>query len=166
VISRDDLALEQAAFMRVWRTSLLSLQKECNENVLYFQTCLTQDRVFPRIKKEKTRALISSLLLLEVSYLRVVEELLNCKSLESATELWAGRYQLRFQYNKKERYKYSPVEISLGSINIPYGMEYAGTNTHRDALCLLVVDFKPLVQMYLAYCGPGAFYLLLISFWC
>ena len=127
VISRDDLALEQAAFMRVWRTSLLSLQKECNENVLYFQTCLTQDRAFPRIKKEKTRALISSLLLLEVSYLRVVEELLNCKSLESATELWAGRYQLRFQYNKKERYKYSPVEISLGSINIPYGMEYAGT---------------------------------------
>lgn len=126
IISRDDLSIEQAAFAKAWKVSLAALLNDCNENIANMQEMMLTNKRFSRMKSEKAKALLSSLLLLEISFLRVVEELLSCKSLESATELWAGRYQLRFQYNKAERYQQSPIEISLGSINIPYGLEYGG----------------------------------------
>jgi hypothetical protein len=126
IISRDDLSIEQATFSKAWRASLAALLKDCNENVARLQEMLLADKPNPRIRPVKLKALLSSLLLLEVSFLRTVEGLMACVSLESATELWAGRYQLRFQYNKSDRHQQSPIEISLGSICLPYGLEYTG----------------------------------------
>jgi hypothetical protein len=126
IIARNDLSIEKSAFAKAWRASLATLLKNCNDNVVQLQDMLVAEKALPRIRGVKAKALLSSLLLQEVSFLRIVEELLACKSLESATELWAGRYQLRFQYTKSDRYRLSPVEISLGSISIPHGMEYTG----------------------------------------
>ena len=126
ILSRDDLSIEQASFAKAWRTSLLALLSTCNENIAHIQEMLLTAKEFTSIRPVKAESLLSSLLLLEVSFLRTIEELQTCKSLESATELWAGRYQLRFQYNRAERHQLSPVDISFGSINIPYGLEYTG----------------------------------------
>jgi hypothetical protein len=80
---------------------------------------------FPsHLNKRKGSSLISSFILQEVYYMNIAEELLSCSCLESATELWAGRYQLRYQYDKLQRYHHCPIEITVGNILIPYGFEY------------------------------------------
>lgn len=80
---------------------------------------------FPsNINQKKGKTLVSSLLLQEITFMRIAEELMACSGIESATELWAGRYQLRYQYDKQQRYRYCPIEIMVGNILIPHGFEY------------------------------------------
>jgi hypothetical protein len=126
IIPRDDLSIELALFAASWRSSLALISKDCTENIAHMQEMLVSEKKFSRMKLRKSQAALSSLLLLEISFLRTVEDLLACKCLESAVEQWAGRYQLRFQFKKSDRHNLSPVEVLLGSLDIPYGLEYTG----------------------------------------
>lgn len=126
VMARSDLAIETSIFSNHWRISLNEMLNECKRTILSLQDMVVDMKSFPKINIVKSKALLSSLLLQEISFLRVIEVLIACKCLESATELWAGRYQLRFQYNESERHLQAPIDISLGSISIPHGFEYSG----------------------------------------
>ena len=126
VLARADLSMEASIFSDSWRNSLQEIMKDCKRTIFQLQDMVIEQKVIYKMHPAKSSALLSSLILQEVSFLRVVEDLLLCKCLESAMELWAGRYQLRFQYNAADRYLQSPIDICLGSISIPYGLEYGG----------------------------------------
>ena len=126
IIARPDLAVEHITFARAWRTTMEAFLSVCKDNITLLQESLVSDQIIDRVPLPKSKALLSSLLLQEISFLRTIEEVLSCKCLESASELWAGRYQMRFQYKKDERYRNAPVDVNLGSVVVPYGLEYTG----------------------------------------
>jgi len=126
LLARADLSMEASIFSNSWRNSLQEIMNDCKRTIFQLQDMIIEQKGIYKMHPAKSNALLSSLILQEVSFLRVVEDLLLCKCLESAMELWAGRYQLRFQYNAADRYLQSPIDICLGSISIPYGLEYGG----------------------------------------
>ena len=103
-----------------------ALQRVCTDNMNLLQQALFHGKRYDKIAERKQRALFQSLYLVEIQQLRVLKELLSCSCLESAAEWWAGKYQLRYQMNKGDRFRSCPVEISVGSVLIPHGFEYYG----------------------------------------
>jgi hypothetical protein len=80
---------------------------------------------FPsNLNRRKGKSIISSFILQEINFLHIAEELLSCSCIESAVELWASKYQLKYQYDKNQRYYFCPLEVMVGNILIPYGFEY------------------------------------------
>ena len=142
-MAKPDLLIENGLFMRNWRSSLdvfIEVAKENIENLQEWVMMLSDGSYVGGFNKEtksyaeplfskvvscvKARQLLSNLLVQEVSFLRMAHELHQCSCVESATELWAGKYQLRFEYIKEHRYRHVPLDITLGNIAIPYGFEY------------------------------------------
>lgn len=79
------------------------------------------------MKAIKGIALTSSLFKLEIAHIKVIDSILASKSLESATEYWASRCQLKFVYVKTQRLLDSPFDVTLGCIRLAYGLEYQGS---------------------------------------
>ena len=113
-IAKPELTLERSKLSKMWKSSLQRLESTCLENISILQNTLSSQTNDDKIKWKKKKVLIQAFLMIEVNNLKIVKELLSCKCMESASELWAGRYQLRFQYKKADRYRYSPINISLG----------------------------------------------------
>jgi hypothetical protein len=108
-------------FKTQWRNSLQVMYSVCIDSIVFYQSQLNDTNI-----TLGRRALYSSLMQLEVCNLQTVKDLQSCNCRESALEMWSGRYQLRFLYNREDRIKNIPFEVSMGCVNIPYGMEYYG----------------------------------------
>ena len=121
LIARPDLSSMKNVMSAQWRVSVRHLIDECSDNVATIHNVLQSDET-----SEEKNSLFSTLFQLEISFINTLDELLLCPCLESAIELWAGKYQLRFLYDKSERVKNSPFEVTLGCVAIPYGLEYQG----------------------------------------
>lgn len=109
-IAKPELMLKRSELTTGWKESLSLLESICIENISTLQTVLSTTM----IKSKKKKVLIKSFLIVEINNLNFVKELQSCKCIESASELWAGRYQFRYQYNKDDRYRNSPINISIG----------------------------------------------------
>lgn len=150
-MAKPDLLIENHLFLPRWRTSLQLFIDNCQENLVFLQDLMTSlqqvqdtsassssspkkglfyngqdfDNLFSRaVTKNKAKQIISNFLLQEIHFMKIAHELLQCSCVESATEFWAGKFQIRFEYIKEHRYNYSPIDITLGNISLPYGMEY------------------------------------------
>lgn len=121
LLARPDLNDMKSLFAKEWRTSLDALLAVCKENIAALQAQLQSGTL-----NQKIRFFYGAMFQLEVSYVIVIEELKKCKCIDSVIEQWAGKYQLRFLYDKNERVASSPFEVTLGCISIPYGLEYHG----------------------------------------
>jgi virulence-associated protein VapD len=121
LIARADLAVCKQMMTRQWRLSVHHLIDECSDNVGHIHEYLQDEDI-----SQEKKSLFSTLFQLEISFINTLDELLLSPCLESAIELWAGKYQLRFLYDKSERVKNSPFEVTLGCVSIPYGLEYQG----------------------------------------
>ena len=62
----------------------------------------------------------------ELYHIKILEDILLCRSHASAIELWSSHYQLRFLCSVDERTRGSPFDITMGVLTIPYGLEYRG----------------------------------------
>ena len=122
-ICRPDFTKKNTVLSKRWRDLLKQLNTRCKQNVRVMQLELQEGHT-----DEKTRKLYVSLLQQEISFIQCVDEILCCPCLESAVEQWAGRYQIRFLYEKDERWQSSPFEVTLGCVGVPYGLEYQGTD--------------------------------------
>ena len=111
-----------------WRTLLELLLADCRDNISMLREVMRTENsksVF-KMRYKKCKALVAAIMMQEISFCRTLEELIAFKCLESASEHWAGRYQLHFLYDKDERLKHSPFDVGLGCVTIPYGLEYHG----------------------------------------
>lgn len=120
-IARSDILSLKTQFSEQWRLMLRHFADECRENLSSLQKIVLSGQ-----QNEKFLSLCSTLLQLEISYINILEELLLCPCLDSATELWISKYQLRYLYDKYERYQNSPLEVTIGCVSVPYGLEYQG----------------------------------------
>lgn len=128
-VARPALLLESLSFSRNWRTSLSALQSVIRDNISSLQEWFLTPHAFPRTNYRKSLSLMSSFLGQEIALLQQLEELEACSCLESATELWAGKFQLRYEFDRTKRDRHCPFEVSVGNIAVPYGMEYQETGT-------------------------------------
>lgn len=126
VFAKPNIADATDSLVRGWRDSLKLMQAVCSDNIQTLQRIIQLLGKGLNLQPRKARDLAASLFLQEVNFLRLAEELLACKCRESATELWAAKYQLRFLYNKAERFRDSPFDVTVGCTTVPYGMEYHG----------------------------------------
>eukprot|EP01038_Epipyxis_sp_PR26KG_P006877 gene6877-9419_t len=122
VIKDSNLTL----FANNWKSSLLIQKRVSMDNIQRFQHSLQSGQYLMKLNTKKAKSLSSVFLLQEIQYLRTIEELLLCRSLESAIDLWSSRFQYRFVYHKTNRIQGSPVEILLGNISVSHGLEYYG----------------------------------------
>jgi len=127
VIAIPSLENEHTFFSLNWRILLGKLLSECKDNVAMFLGLLRNRQTgYFNMKTRKARALISALFVQEVGYVRTLNYLITYKMRESAGEYWAGRYQLLYLFNKSERFRLSPFDVTLGCVTVPYGLEYHG----------------------------------------
>lgn len=141
IVARPSLLLESSHFAHEWQASFRALERVIRDNIRSMQEWFTQhpaQMVYPHTNSRKSRALMSSLLTQEIAFLQQIVELQQCRCLESATELWAGKYQYRFEFEKSVRYRNAPFEISVGNISVPHGLEY----TESGAVCLYSVELE------------------------
>ena len=120
-ICRPDFSRNGSLFSLKWRLLVTKLIVVCKKNVKVLQVELQESKC-----DEKTRKLYITLFQLEISFIQCLDEILSCPCLESAIEMWAGRYQIRFLYDKDERWRESPFEVTLGCVGVSYGLEYQG----------------------------------------
>jgi hypothetical protein len=132
-IARPDISTLKSQLSSQWRLMIRYFIEECHENLISLQNVIITNSSSSSAGAGGTNGvtmkylnLCSTLLQLEISFINLLEELLLCPSLESATELWISKYQLRYLYDKYERYQNSPFDITIGCVSIPYGMEYQG----------------------------------------
>ena len=129
---RPDLILSNIA--HVWRENLSRMLEVCQVNIDSIRKILSDSRDNLRqnekLSLKKATALYSALLYQEVEFVQILYNLLRNHCLESARDYWSTRYQLRFQYAKSTRDRYSPVEIKLGCLQLPHGLEYQGGYIH------------------------------------
>lgn len=126
-MARPDLIIESIVFSNAWRDLLANFVSCCEGNIVKLQGYLAANKQYPRTSASKSRCILSGLILQETYFMQVGQDILNCDCVESAIELWVGHYQLRFQYAKQQRYNNCPLDVTLGNIAVPYGMEYQET---------------------------------------
>lgn len=145
---RPDLEGESSKFSKAWRNMLIEFSLKCKANIKGLHDIAISGKYSTdiKMKTKKASALCSSLILQEISFLRVIEALLKLNSLESANEYWASRYQIRFIYSKENRVTESPFDVCVGCVTIPYGLEYYGAclkfvpDEHFDSVLLRVLS--------------------------
>lgn len=135
LLARSDLVQEKTFFARKWKENLHALLQVCKDNVVLFQDMMQNNEFSLKMKISKSKKLISSLFQLELYFVELISSLYESETLESAQEFWAGRYQLKFVYDREFRTRLSPIDISLGCITVPYGMEYQG------AACIVIPNY-------------------------
>lgn len=114
-------AVVDSAFVPAWRASMNVMFTVSTEMIGYCRVELSDNRT-----SQQRRALLASLMQLEVGHLQTIKDLMQCNCRDSALEMWSGRYQLRYLYDEKERVRNCPFEVALGCVSLPYGMEYYG----------------------------------------
>jgi hypothetical protein len=119
--TKPDLPNYSELLISSWRPSLETLQECCLQSIDRCRNVLSQ-----HYRSQKEKALAGGLLLLEVSHLQILRDLSQCNCRESALELWSGRYQLRYLPESADRVRQCAFDVTLGCVNVPYGMEYQG----------------------------------------
>ncbi len=141
ILARPTLADEKKLFRKKWKNSLKLLKISIENNIEMLQNSLNthqSGRHGSFLKKNRVR--LSSLLLLERSFLDTVNDIMIFSSLDDAICSWNDRYQLIFNYCKEDRINNSPFEVKLGLMRVIYGLEYQGSTvrviptTHRDVV--------------------------------
>ena len=67
-------------------------------------------------------------------HIDIVEELIACRCLDSAVELWKCKIQFVYLESKAMRSRSSPYDVSTGLMTVPYGLEYYGGRNSRYQL--------------------------------
>jgi hypothetical protein len=128
-LARPDIVAGKNMFAKTWKENLKEFLNVCKTNIVMIQDYLSKrwksSTILP-MKAKKIFAFLSSLLIFEISSLQSIEDILNCRCLESALEFWAGKYQLKFLYNIDDRINNSPFDVTLGCLTVSYGLEYTG----------------------------------------
>ena len=128
-----------------WRSNLHSLIEVMNQNVadlLEAQPTISvigtsqdnfKSRGIPQVVRNgdlsarKATGLVSCLVRQEITWINIVQKLVDAPSLESAWELWTGMYKLHYIYSPEDRQKKnSALEVSISGISVTHGMEYYG----------------------------------------
>eukprot|EP01041_Mallomonas_annulata_P000319 gene319-578_t len=133
-IARPDLQGLSQSTSKDWVRCIRDLSVICKANETYFQSKLSNwnkstskyDTSSDKLKANKYLALYTALYLQERIHINIIESIASCKNLKSAQELWTGRLHLRYIYSIEERTKNSPFDVTIGSLSIPYGLEYCG----------------------------------------
>ena len=103
----------------------MQLLSVCKDNLaMYLGLLRNRATGAVKMKDKKAKALISAFFVQELGNVRLLQHLLSFKIRESAGEYWAGRYQLLYLFDKAERYKLSPFDVTIGCVTVPHGFEY------------------------------------------
>jgi hypothetical protein len=126
LLARPDLQQDFKLFASGWKTSLNKLIAVCKLNLQLLVDHLHGAVTMETVKPKKAKALLSSIFLQEVGFLRLAEKIYLSSCIESASELWAGTFQFKYLYKKEYRSKHCPFDVVLGCVTVVYGLEYQG----------------------------------------